>query len=83
MSLALFAPLTSLAGGIVTSPLAFLSLLPLVAVGINYFRYNNVDPETGPVDAVNVSISQKKKTLLFTNFSFFLPFSCDATTILL
>lgn len=38
-----------------SSPLTLLSIIPLIAVGFNYYRYANVDPESNPIDAPVVS----------------------------
>ena len=53
MSLSLTA-LASVAGGLAHAPLAILSLIPLLAVGINYYRYQSIDPESKPIDAQTV-----------------------------
>lgn len=42
-------------GGLSQAPATLMTLLPLLAVGITYFRYQSVDPESPPVDAVNVN----------------------------
>lgn len=42
---------------------SILSLLSVVAVGVNYFKYTNVDPESPIADAPNV------KTFIFDYFS--------------
>lgn len=39
-----------------SSPLTLLSMIPLLAVGLNYYRYANVDPESQPFDAPVVSL---------------------------
>lgn len=51
-ALALFTSFASLA----TSPVTLLSLIPLMTIGLNYYRYNNVDPESNPIDAPEVRI---------------------------
>lgn len=33
-----------------------LGIVPLFAMGLTYFRYNSVDPESHPLDVQNVSI---------------------------
>uniref|UniRef100_A0A1B0DFC5 Glucose-methanol-choline oxidoreductase C-terminal domain-containing protein n=1 Tax=Phlebotomus papatasi TaxID=29031 RepID=A0A1B0DFC5_PHLPP len=40
----------SRANGITAAPVAFLSLIPLLMVGMNYFRYYNYDPEAKVID---------------------------------
>lgn len=49
-----FAVLSTL-GGITAAPVAFLSLIPLLMVGMNYFRYYNYDPEAKVIDTSYVS----------------------------
>lgn len=44
-----------------TSPITLISMIPLLALGINYYRYTSVDPESAPIDAPVVSY----KTLNF------------------
>ncbi|XP_059619957.1 glucose dehydrogenase [FAD, quinone]-like [Phlebotomus argentipes] len=46
MAFAVFSTL----GGITAAPVAFLSLLPLLMVGMNYYRYYNYDPEAKVID---------------------------------
>lgn len=43
-------------GGLVAAPLTAISLIPLLAIGINYYRYQSVDPEARPIDADKVRI---------------------------
>ena len=52
-----FAGLTTFftTGGLMAAPLTALSLIPLLAIGINYYQYQNVDPEARPIDAQKVS----------------------------
>lgn len=50
--------ITSLAT-ISSSPLTLLSIIPLIAVGVNYYRYANTDPESNPIDAPVVSNTNK------------------------
>lgn len=40
--------------GLVAAPLTAISLIPLLAIGINYYRYQSVDPEARPIDAEKV-----------------------------
>lgn len=40
---------------ITSSPLTLIGMIPLIAVGLNYYRYQNVDPESAPIDAPVVS----------------------------
>lgn len=47
--------LISTLASISSSPITLLSMIPLLAVGLNYYRYNNVDPESAPIDAPVVS----------------------------
>lgn len=51
-ALALFSSVASLTA----SPVTLLSMIPLVAIGLQYYRYTSVDPESHPIDAPNVSI---------------------------
>ncbi|XP_050082472.1 glucose dehydrogenase [FAD, quinone] [Anopheles aquasalis] len=44
------ASVAAVAGGLAHTPLALLTLIPLLAVGVNYYRYQSVDPETNPTD---------------------------------
>lgn len=50
-ALALISTLASIS----SSPITLLSMIPLLAVGLNYYRYANVDPESAPIDAPVVS----------------------------
>lgn len=43
-------------GGLVAAPMTALGLLPLIVIGMNYYRYNTVDPEARPIDASVVSM---------------------------
>lgn len=47
--------LISTIASISSSPLTLLSMIPLIAVGLNYYRYESVDPESAPIDAPVVS----------------------------
>ena len=40
---------------ITSSPVTLLSMIPLVAIGLNYYRYTNADPESHPIDVPVVS----------------------------
>lgn len=42
-------------GSLLAAPVTVLSLIPLLAIGINYYRYQSVDPEGRPIDAERVS----------------------------
>lgn len=58
-----FAALTSiLTGGLTAAPITAIGLIPLLALGINFYRYASVDPEGRPIDAQKVSCSRKKKS---------------------
>lgn len=52
-----FAALTSIfaTGGLLSGPVTALGLIPLLALGINFYRYQNVDPEARPIDAQRVN----------------------------
>lgn len=41
-------------GSLLAAPVTVLSLIPLLAIGINYYRYQSVDPEGRPIDAEKV-----------------------------
>ena len=41
---------------ITSSPVTLLSMIPLIAVGLNFYRYSEIDPESPPIDAPVVSI---------------------------
>lgn len=53
-----FAALTSLStfltSGLVAGPVTALSLIPLIAIGMNFYRYQSVDPEARPIEAQKV-----------------------------
>lgn len=51
-ALALFSSIAS----ITASPVTLLGMLPLIAIGLNYYRYTSVDPESHPIDTTTVSI---------------------------
>lgn len=53
MSIALTSIATLAAG-----PVTMLGLIPLLAIGMSYYRYQSVDPEGRPIDATKVSGSQ-------------------------
>lgn len=55
MSFALASFLTT-AGTLAAGPVTMLSLIPLLAIGVNYYRYQSVDPEGRPVEASKVTI---------------------------
>lgn len=48
--------LTSLAS-LAAGPVTMLGLIPILAIGMNYYRYQSVDPEGRPIDADKVSIA--------------------------
>lgn len=50
-ALALFSSIATLT----SSPLTLIGMIPLVAIGLNYYRYTSVDPESAPIDAPVVS----------------------------
>lgn len=71
-ALALISTLASIS----SSPITLLSMIPLLAVGLNYYRYTNVDPESAPIDAPVVSYCiitafAKKTKANFLSFYFF------------
>lgn len=43
-------------GSLLAAPVTALSLIPLLALGINYYRYQSVDPEGRPIDAQKVCV---------------------------
>lgn len=43
------------AGSLAAGPVTMLSLIPLLAIGMNYYRYQSVDPEGRPIEATKVS----------------------------
>lgn len=43
-----------------TAPITALTLLPLIALGLNYYRYRNTDPETRPIDKFKVQYNKNK-----------------------
>lgn len=47
--------LISTLASISASPITLLGMIPLIAVGINFYRYTDVDPESAPIDAPVVS----------------------------
>lgn len=51
-----FAALTNIfsTGSLLAAPVTALSLIPLLALGINYYRYQSIDPEGRPIDAQKV-----------------------------
>lgn len=59
-----FVGLTSLlTKGLTAAPITAVGLIPLLALGINFYRYQSVDPEGRPIDAQQVCMQ---------NHSFFL-----------
>lgn len=52
-----FAAISSIfsTGTLLAAPVTALSLIPLLALGINYYRYQSNDPEGRPIDAQEVS----------------------------
>ncbi|GLV38209.1 uncharacterized protein CBL_12855 [Carabus blaptoides fortunei] len=44
------ATIANAAIGIGSSPMALMSIIPLITIGFTYFRYNNLDPEVQPRD---------------------------------
>ena len=42
-------------GSLLAAPVTALSLIPILALGINYYRYQSIDPEGRPIDAQKVS----------------------------
>lgn len=53
------ASVAAVAGGLTHTPIALLTLIPLIAVGVNYYRYQSVDPESNPIDQQSVTISSR------------------------
>lgn len=49
------ASVAAVAGGLTHTPIALLTLIPLIAVGVNYYRYQSVDPESNPIDQQSVT----------------------------
>lgn len=43
-------------GSLLAAPVTALGLIPLLALGINFYRYQSVDPEGRPIDAQRVNI---------------------------
>lgn len=43
------------AGTLAAGPVTMLSLIPLFAIGMNFYRYQSVDPEGRPIEASKVS----------------------------
>ncbi|XP_031629976.1 glucose dehydrogenase [FAD, quinone]-like [Contarinia nasturtii] len=43
-------------GTLLAAPVTALSLIPLLALGINYYRYQSIDPEGRPIDAQQIRI---------------------------
>lgn len=43
-------------GGLAQTPSLVASVLPLLAIGLTYYRYHSVDPESFPKEAYNVTI---------------------------
>lgn len=54
MSFALSSISTFLTGGLAAAPVTALSLIPLIAIGMNFYRYQSVDPEARPIEAQKV-----------------------------
>lgn len=58
---------------ITSSPITLLGMIPILAVGLNYYRYTDVDPESAPIDAPVVSslsciINQLSNSIRFLSF---------------
>lgn len=51
-AVALFSTIASLTA----SPVTLLSMIPIIAIGLNYYRYTSIDPESAPIDVPVVSI---------------------------
>lgn len=71
-ALALFSSIASLTA----SPVTLLSMIPLVAIGLNYYRYTNVDPESHPIDAPEVSKKKLSSNFLHNKFAAYTMYSC-------
>lgn len=54
-----FAAISSLfsTGSLLNAPVSALSLIPLLAIGINYYRSQSDNPEGRPIDAQKVSLN--------------------------
>lgn len=51
-----FAALTNIftTGGLLAAPVTAIGLIPLLALGLNFYRYQSIDPEARPIDAQRV-----------------------------
>lgn len=63
-ALGLFTSIASLTA----SPVTLLSMIPLVAIGLQYYRYTTVDPESHPIDAPVVSLKITLSSNVLRNF---------------
>lgn len=55
LAISSFASFLSAAGGIAAAaPVTALGLIPILAIGMNFYRYQSVDPEARPIDAQKV-----------------------------
>lgn len=61
------ASVAAVAGGLTHTPIALLTLIPLIAVGVNYYRYQSVDPESSPIDQQTVTTSPPAHAIIMTN----------------
>lgn len=43
--------------GLTQSPMSVVTLLPLLGVALNYYRYTTYDPESHPIDVLEVRFS--------------------------
>lgn len=46
--------LTTAGGLAAAAPVTALGLIPLIAIGMNFYRYQYVDPEARPIEATKV-----------------------------
>lgn len=72
-----FAALTSIftTGGLLSAPVTAIGIIPLLALGINFYRYQNVDPEARPIDAQRVNTENSTISTLKTESKTFSLFS--------
>lgn len=55
MSFALASISSLLTGGLAAAPVTALGLIPLIVIGMNFYRYQSVDPEARPIEATKVN----------------------------
>lgn len=54
-------------GTLLAAPVTALSLIPILALGINYYRYQSIDPEGRPIDAERVRPISLSPQINFNN----------------